>query len=102
ALPEVEFTLASQSVGEGDGTATVEIKLNTVSGQDVVVPWSMSGTATGAGIDYNFLPASPITITAGNTAASIIVSLTNDSMDEFDETIIFTLGSPTNATEAGN
>ncbi|HBC87923.1 MAG TPA: hypothetical protein DCZ94_13295 [Lentisphaeria bacterium] len=98
AAPTVQFTSASQSKAESAGTATVTAQLSVVSGQVVTVPFTMTGTATGAGTDYS-ITASPITIPAGSTTADITITIANDSIDELDETMIVTIGTPTNATK---
>ncbi|MFH1089914.1 MAG: Calx-beta domain-containing protein, partial [Candidatus Uhrbacteria bacterium] len=96
--PTVTFTSASQSASESAGTMTVTAQLSFVSALDVTVPFTLTGTATGSGTDYS-ITASPITITAGNTTADITITITNDILDENNETIIVTMGSPTNATQ---
>ena len=95
--PTVEFTTASQSAGEGDGSVTITAQLSAASGQEVTVPFSVSGTATqGTGDDFT-IPATPITIPAGQTTADITVTVNDDALDEPDETVVLTLGIPTNA-----
>ncbi|MFA5842324.1 MAG: Calx-beta domain-containing protein [Candidatus Gracilibacteria bacterium] len=97
ALPFVQWTAASQSANENAGTMTVTAQLSSASGKDVTVPFTLSGTATGNGTDYS-ITSSPITITAGQTTAAITITIVNDVLDESDETVIVTMGSPTNAT----
>jgi hypothetical protein len=64
----------------------------------VTVPFTLSGTATqGAGADYT-ITASPITIPAGSDNASITITVNDDGIDEADETVVITMGVPTNAT----
>ncbi|MFH1253067.1 MAG: Calx-beta domain-containing protein [Candidatus Uhrbacteria bacterium] len=98
ATPTVTFTASSQSAAESAGTMTVTAQLSAVSGRDVSVPFTVTGTATGSGTDYS-ITATPITITAGNTTADITITITNDLLDEANETVILTMGSPTNATQ---
>ncbi|MCB0273147.1 MAG: DUF1735 domain-containing protein, partial [Bdellovibrionales bacterium] len=96
--PTVEFTSASQSsIGES-GTLTITAQLSGVSVNDVDVPFTVTGTATGGGTDYS-ITASPITITAGNLTADITISIATDTIDEANETVIVTMGAPTNATQ---
>ena len=98
AAPTVEWTAASQTTAENAGTVTIVAQLSAVSGQNVTVPFTITGTATGGGTDYT-ITASPITITAGSTTASISVNVISDVLSEPDETVIATMGSPTNATQ---
>jgi len=70
----------------------------------LTVYYAVSGTATN-GSDYQSLPGS-VTIAAGSTTATIIVTPINDTVVENDETVIVTLsanaaynvGSPSSAT----
>ena len=90
--PTVAFTAATQSsVGES-GTLTATVQLSAVSGRTVSVPFTATGTATGA--DYT-VTASPLSIAAGSTTATVTITITADSLDEVAETVILTLGTPT-------
>jgi hypothetical protein len=57
----------------------------------------LSGTAVDPA-DYG-ITVSPITITAGNTTADITITVVDDAIDEANETVIVTMGVPTNATQ---
>jgi hypothetical protein len=94
--PSVSFTAATQTVGEGAGAATITAQLSGPSTSPVTLPFTVAGTAT-AGTDYT-ITASPLVIPAGGTGASITVTLVNDALAEPDETVIVTLGTPSNAT----
>jgi small neutral amino acid transporter SnatA (MarC family) len=100
AEPAVTFTSASQATANESGTPTITAQLSAISGRNVTVPFTINGssTATGGGTDYS-ITASPITITAGNTTADITVTITADSLDESNETVIVDMGTPTNATQ---
>ena len=96
--PTAAFTSASQSKAENTGATAVTIQLSSESGREITVPFSLSGTATGEGADYSITP-SPLTIPIGQTSADISVILINDTTYESqDETLIITLGTPTNVT----
>ncbi|MFA9391983.1 MAG: PKD-like domain-containing protein [Prolixibacteraceae bacterium] len=97
-VPKVTFTTASQSSANETGTMTVTIQLSAASAETVTVPYTLTGTATssGGGTDFSITP-SPITISAGNTSATITITITGDSFVEGNETVIVTLGTPTNA-----
>ena len=96
AAPTVDFAPAEQSADESVGTMTITAQLSAASGQDVTVPFSVSGSAT-AGVDYS-ITASPLTIPAGQTSASITITVVNDTLDEADESVIVSMGNPVNAT----
>jgi alpha-tubulin suppressor-like RCC1 family protein len=99
-VPKVAFSVSSQSVNESTATATVTVSLNATSYQDITVPFSVnaSSTATGGGVDYSLSSSGPLLISAGQTTASFTVAINNDVLDENNETVIFNLGTPTNAT----
>ncbi len=94
----VQFAAASQTVSEGTTSFTVSAQLSSAVGQNVSIPYTLSGTATGSGTDYALTSANPLTITAGSLSGSITFNVNNDALDELNETIIVTLGTPTNAS----
>lgn len=101
APPTVSFA-ASQGVAEGSGpgtsTATVTATLSAVSGRTVSVPYTVTGTAANPA-DYTS-SAAFIVIAAGELSGSVTLTLVRDSLDEPNETVVFTMGTPTNATAA--
>ena len=48
--------------------------------------------------DYTISPASPLTFAPGETSRTITITVVDDTLIESDETIVLTLGTPTNAT----
>ena len=76
---------------------TFAVTLSAASGLDVTVPYTLSGTAT-AGTDYTEPDPRSVTITAGTVGANIAIPVAGDEVDEENETITVTLGTPTNAT----
>ncbi len=95
----VQWTSASQLSAAESGTMTVTAQLSQTSASTVTVPFTISGTATN-GTDYT-ITASPISITAGNTTGSATITITTDVAIESNETVILTMGTPTNATASG-
>lgn len=93
--PNVTFASSTNSVDENDGTVSISVTLSTVSGKTVNVPFTVSGSATNS-TDYVFA-ASSITISAGFLSGGVNLNLTNDAIDENNETVIVTLGTPSNA-----
>ncbi len=95
-------SIASQSSAEGDsgpGTAQLEVTLSVASGKEVTVAYAegSGGTAT-QGTDYTALPSGMLTFAAGETAKDIDITVTGDTTQESDETVVVTLSSPVNAT----
>jgi hypothetical protein len=97
-LPTVTFTTASQSSVNETGSMTITAELSATSASTVTIPFTVTGTATGGGTDYS-ITASPVTITAGNLTTTITITLSNDLIYEGNETVIVTMGTPTNATQ---
>ncbi|MBK7961216.1 MAG: hypothetical protein IPK04_08375 [Bdellovibrionales bacterium] len=97
-LPSVQLSSASQNINENANTVSVSVLLSAASGVDVTVPIIVSGTAIGANDDYLMGTTLPVVIPAGSTSASVNLTIIDDSVVELDETIIFTLGVPTNAS----
>lgn len=86
--PKATCTPSSQNVNEGSG-AVISIDLAAVSGKDITIPLTYSGTATN-GVDYTGFSSK--TITAGNTGVFLILSTALDPVAEPTETIIVSCG----------
>lgn len=95
--PSVAWSFAGQSKSETAGSATVIAQLSAASGQDISVPYSVSGTAN-PGSDFNVVTPSPLVIPAGQASITLTVSIIDDTIFEGNETVIFTMGNPVNAT----
>ncbi len=95
--PSVTWATATQASANESGALTVTAQLSSVSPQNVTVPFTVTGTASGA--DYT-INASPLTIAAGATTGSITITIATDSIHEPNgETVILTMGTPTNAAK---
>jgi hypothetical protein len=93
--PAVTFGAASETVYQASGTFSVTVNLSATTSLPVSVPFTLSGTAV-SGTDYSGVSASPLTIPAGSTSAAITGTLLSHT--GASPTMIFTLGTPTNAT----
>lgn len=82
------------SIAENGGSVTLTATLDETSSSTVTVPYTVSGTATTTDHD---LTAGNITITAGSLTGTTSIGITDDTINEPDETIIVTMGTPTNA-----
>ena len=96
------LSIDSPSVTEGNSgstTLTFTATLSAASGQQVTVDWAegTGGTAT-SGTDYTAITGGTLTFAAGTTSQTFDVSVTGDTLDESNETVVVTLSSPTNAT----
>ncbi len=90
------LSVADVSVNE-NSNATVTVSLSVASTKTVTVDYATSnGTAT-AGSDYT-ATSGTLTIPAGDTSRTVSVSISDDSLEEGDETFTFTLSNASNAT----
>ncbi len=99
--PTISFSTATSKGLESVASANTQIDINAVSGRDVTVDYTVTGTAT-EGVDFT-LANGTITINEGDTNTNLtIASIIDDVLVEADETVIITLSSPTNATLGTN
>jgi len=97
--PVATFNTNAMTVAESATTVMFEVRLSAVSGRTVTVPFSVddaASTAT-AGTDYT-ISSSPLTFPAGTQTQQIAITIIQDAMPEYNETIKIDLGMPTNAT----
>ena len=95
------LSIGSPSVIEGatGATLTFQVYLRPAHTAQVTVGYADAGTGTAtSGTDYTALTAGTLTFAMGDTIQTIPVSVTDDSNDEQNETVIVTLSSATNAT----
>ena len=78
---------------------TFTVSLGPASGRQVTVAYAegTGGTAT-SGTDYTALSAGTLTFAAGETSRTLTVSVTGDTTDESDETVVVELSNAVNAT----
>ena len=99
----VQFSTASGSANEGNSdntTVTVQADLDEASNQTITIPIVFSGTST-SGTDYSNAETS-ITIVAGQTTGSTSFTVIGDLAVESNETVILTMGTPSNAALGTN
>jgi hypothetical protein len=93
-LPRVAFTAPTSNANEPDGAQSFGVTLTTTSPVAIVVSYSVAGTASAADTS---LASGTVTVPAGQLTATIDAPITNDQIDENDETIDVTLTNATNA-----
>ncbi len=84
------YALSSQSIVEGDRTLDIYVQMSNAWSEDVIVPYTISGSAS-VGDDYQ-VSDSPLVIPVGYTQGSIQVQINEDVVDEVDEQIVITMG----------
>ncbi|MDC1164226.1 Calx-beta domain-containing protein, partial [Gammaproteobacteria bacterium] len=101
ARPTLDFFTSVYNKPESQSTQDIRVDLTAASSQTVTVNYTVSGTATGGGVDHS-LASGTLTIAAGSVVGYITIpSIVDDTIDEGNETIILTLSSPTNAWISG-
>lgn len=99
--PTVSFRDETLLVAENADNVPVEVELSGPSSKEIRVPFTVSGTATpGSSNDFYLNPGTELVFAPGATRASILLFVINDALDEDNETVILTLGTPVNATLA--
>ena len=100
--PTPTLSIDSPSVNEGDSSTRMlewTVRLSAVSGRTVTVAYASGtgGTAT-AGTDHTALAGGTLTFAPGDTTKTFGVSVTGDTDEEPNETVVATLSGATNAT----
>ena len=92
-------SVADAEATEGD-PAEFAVTLSAASGQTVTVgvATSIESSDTAAAGDFTAVPATTLTFMPGDTAETVMVQTTADTLDEPDETFTLTLSSPSNVT----
>ncbi|UBM58001.1 choice-of-anchor D domain-containing protein [Marinilongibacter aquaticus] len=90
-------TMYNPITNESGGQAYIVGEIDAPAGVTVSIPLTFAGTAVGGGTDYA-ITGSTISIPYGQTSDSIRVTSLYDNLEEGDETIIITMGTPTNAS----
>lgn len=95
--PKVEFHLSNDYNSEYIDTAHPLFRLSHPSSKPVTVNFQVTGGTATEGQDYS-MPTGSITFRPGEVYTYFPFSITNDGVEEGNETIILTLTSATNAT----
>jgi predicted transcriptional regulator len=97
--PTVTFTSSEQSQSEATtSTITITAELSEMMGDhQVSVPFTVEGTAT-KGVDYT-ITESPVVFNPGDETKDIVITVSNDELDEVHETVVVNMGEPTNAAQ---
>ena len=100
--PTIAFSTTSSSGSEATSSADITISMSEIHDQNVMVNYTVTGTATGGGTDYTLVDGSVTISASDNTADITIASIVDDDLAEGDETVVITLSGPTNATLGTN
>ncbi|MDJ1183027.1 beta strand repeat-containing protein [Roseofilum casamattae] len=97
--PAPTISINDVTVNENAGTLTFAVDLSAASGRNITVDYATEDNTAIAGSDYT-TTSGTLTFAAGETSQNITVSITDDSLDEINETFLVNLTNPTNATIA--
>ena len=94
--PTVSLSSSTEAVGEGAGSVSLTVSLSAASGKEVTVDYATADGTASSGSDYT-AASGTLTFSAGDTSKALTVSITDDSVDEDNETFTVSLSSPSNA-----
>ena len=99
--PTVRFTEGAQSVAEGAGTVSMELQMSTAPQASLSIPLSSADITATSGSDY-VLTTTEVTFTpSGSLTQTVMAMITDDSLDEANETFTVSLGSLPSGVTAG-
>ncbi len=90
--PVASFASSSANAGEGSGARSVTVNFNPALASDVTLRYAVTGTAT-EGSDFSIANAGSVAVLAQASDATIPITITDDGIEESDETIVLTLQS---------
>ena len=99
-VPEVQFDSATYNVDESDPSVTITTTLNITSWQIISVTYATSDGTAVAGLDY-ITASGTLTFAPGVILRTFPVSITDDLLDESNETVMLTLSDESNAIITG-
>ncbi|MGB3467091.1 MAG: YHYH protein [Cyclobacteriaceae bacterium] len=90
-LAEISIASSSTSISENSGSFTITVSLDreNISGNDLIIPLSVNGSAT-ASSDYEAIPAN-LEIGTGASFSEVSVLVIDDQLVEDPESITFTI-----------
>ncbi|NEP13050.1 MAG: DUF4347 domain-containing protein [Symploca sp. SIO2C1] len=95
--PPPNLSIDNVTVDETAGMATFTVSLDQVSGQDVMVDFTTNAVTANDPADFTG-NTGMLTIPAGQTFTTISIPITDDALDEIDETFTVDLTNAVNAT----
>jgi Leucine-rich repeat (LRR) protein len=96
----IEWAISFQEVREEAGMISISAILNEPVDQEIHIPFTIDGTATGTRVDHD-LDSGTITIPPGSTTGNLVFNIIDDQLAEFTETIVVELGA-INQVERGS
>lgn len=100
-VPVVSFNTTAQSNAESVTSSSIVLNLDQAGLSASTVDYTVSGTATGGGVDYTLANGS-LSFSAGELSKTIDLTIIDDALIEEDETVIVTLSNPSGASLGAN
>ena len=100
--PSLAFASNSQTVGENVGTVNISVTISNPNNNPTSVNVRLVGGTATNGQDFNFSNTTLTFPPNSSAAQSFSVNITDDQLDENNETIQFALQNPTNGATLGN
>ena len=94
--PTVSFSSSSRTVDEDSSTVSLTVALSGASGQAMTVDYATADGTAKAGSDYT-ATSGMLTFRSGEKSKTVSISITNDSIDENNETFTVSLSDPSGA-----
>jgi len=91
------FSKTTATATEADGSVSVDVVLDRATSEDLVVEYTLSGTAT-EGTDYNIDDSGEVEIKKGQSKGTINIDITDDKAFEGNETLKLTIDKVSNAS----
>jgi uncharacterized repeat protein (TIGR01451 family) len=88
-VPTIAFSNAAYSVNEGAGQAVITVSLSAAPFGPVTVNYATSDNTATAGSDYS-ASSGTVTVLTGTTSATFTIPITDDTLDENNETVTVT------------
>ena len=96
--PTIEFSSSSSTNLETSPNVTIPVTISEAS--DATVEYTVTGTASGGGVDYT-LANGTLTFSSGTTTQNITFTIANDALLESNETVIITIANPSTGAALG-
>ena len=96
-----KFSINSPTATEGDsGSANLvfTVTLSAAGASPYTVDYAQTGGTATSGTDYTAVAADTLTFAAGTTSQTITISVTGDTLDESNETVVLTLSNASSGT----
>jgi hypothetical protein len=100
AAPVLQFSSATYSVNEGNGSVTITVSRSGITTGTLTVHYATGDGTAVAGLDYTATNGT-LTFNSGDTSETLTVPILNDGQAEGNETINLVLSNPTGGAVLG-